>query len=598
MPSYKAPIDDYLFLLKDVFHVERYADLPGYADLSPELIEATLGEMAKLCEQVLTPLNRVGDTEGCIRHEDGSVTTPTGFKQEYRQFCDGGWVGIPFPEKFGGQGLPTLLANLTNDFVAGANQAFAMYPLLSRGAIAALLNHASAELQAAYVPNMVAGKWTGTMNLTEAHCGTDLGMLRTKAKAQPDGSYRITGSKIFTSAGEHDLAENIVHLVLARIEGAPAGVKGISMFVAPKFLPKADGTLGARNGVTCGSIEHKMGIHGNCTCVLNFDNATGWLVGEANRGLNAMFTMMNASRLGVGTFGVAVGEVAYQNAAAYAKERLQGRSLSGPKFPQKPADPLIVHADVRRMLMTMRATTEAGRALVAWTGLRLDIATRSSDPKAREQAEDHMGLITPIIKGVCTDFGLSNAVMAQQIWGGHGYIADNGMEQFVRDVRITQIYEGANGVQAADLIGRKIVWNDGRALASFIAEVESDLKSQESIQGLAQYVKAMRDSLGHLVAATQWINKNRKENPENAGAASYDYMHLFGLVAMGYMWCRMVQAAQAKLAAAGAVSDPYLNAKLITGRFFVERLLPETAVRLARIKAGADSTMALPAEAF
>ena len=598
MPSYKAPIDDYLFLLKDVFHIERYADLPGYADLSPEFIEATLGEIAKLSEQVLTPLNRVGDSEGCTRHDDGSVTTPKGFKEAYRQFCDGGWVGIPFPEKFGGQGLPTLLANVTNDFVAGANQAFGMYPLLSRGAIAALLTHASADLQATYLPNMVAGKWTGTMNLTEAHCGTDLGLLRTKAKAQPDGTYRLTGSKIFISAGEHDLAENIVHLVLARIEGAPAGVKGISMFVAPKFLPKADGTLGARNGVTCGSIEHKMGIHGNCTCVLNFDNATGWLVGEANRGLNAMFTMMNASRLGVGTFGVTIGEAAYQNAAAYSKERLQSRSLSGPKFPQKPADPIIVHGDVRRMLMTIRATTEAGRALIAWTGLRLDIATRSSNPKAREQAEDHMDLITPIIKGVCTDLGFSNTVMAQQIWGGHGYVADNGMEQFVRDARISQIYEGANGVQAADLIGRKIVWNDGRALASFIAEVESDLKSQESDDGMAKYVKPVRESLGHLVAATQWINKNRKQNPEYAGAASYDYMHLFGLVVMGYMWCRMVQAARAKLAAAGAASDAYLNGKLITGRFFVERLLPETAMRLARITAGADSTMALPAEAF
>ncbi len=595
MPLYKAPVEDYRFLLNDVFHVERYADLPGYSDLSPELIDATLAEAAKLCEQVLAPLNRVGDAEGCTRHEDGSVTTPKGFKEAFDQFRDGGWGSICFPTEFGGQGLPVVLASVLTEFLAGSNHAIWMYQGLTQGAVAALLSHGSSELKATYLPNLIACKWTGTMNLTEAHCGTDLGMLRTKAKPQSDGTYRITGTKIFISAGEHDLAENIVHLVLARIEGAPAGVKGISLFVVPKFLPKADGTLGARNSVSCGSIEHKMGIHGNCTCVMNFDNATGWLVGEQNHGLNAMFTMMNHERLGVGTHGVGLSDVAYQNGAVYAKDRLQGRSLSGKKFPDKPADPIIVHPDVRRMLMIMRATTEAARALLVWTGVRYDIATRSADAKAREQAEDHMGLMTPIIKGVCSDLGLANAVMAQQIWGGHGYIAENGMDQFVRDARINQIYEGANGIQALDLVGRKLAMNGGRAVQAFFSEVDTYLKTQAQVEGMAVYVNAVRESFGHLQLATQWLAKNAGTNPDNAGAGSYDYMHLFGLVALGYMWCRIVEVAREKIAAA---SNPYLSAKLVSARFFVERILPETAVRLARIKSGAESTMALPAEAF
>ncbi|MGO9936020.1 MAG: acyl-CoA dehydrogenase C-terminal domain-containing protein [Steroidobacteraceae bacterium] len=595
MPLYKAPVEDYRFLLNDVFHVERYADLPGYSDLSPELIDATLSEAAKLCEQVLAPLNRVGDAQGCTRHEDGSVTTPKGFKEAFDQFRDGGWGSISFPTEFGGQSLPVVLAGVLTEFLAASNLAFWMYPGLTQGAVAALLSHGSSELKATYLPNLIACKWMGTMNLTEAHCGTDLGMLRTKAKPQPDGTYRITGTKIFISAGEHDLAENIVHLVLARIEGAPAGVKGISLFVVPKFLPKADGTLGARNTVSCGSIEHKMGIHGNCTCVMNFDNATGWLVGDENHGLNAMFTMMNHERLGVGTHGVGLSDVAYQNAVVYAKDRLQGRSLSGKKFPDKPADPIIVHPDVRRMLMIMRATTEAARALLVWTGLRYDIATRSADEKAREQAEDHMGLMTPVIKGVCSDLGLANAVMAQQIWGGHGYIAENGMDQFVRDARINEIYEGANGIQALDLVGRKLAMNGGRAVQAFFAEVDAYLKAQVAVEGMAVYVNAVRESLGHLQLATQWLAKNAGMNPDNAGAGSYDYMHLFGLVALGYMWCRIVEAARGKITSA---PNPYLSAKLVTARFFVERILPESAARLARIKSGADSTMALPAEAF
>ncbi|MGB6419341.1 MAG: acyl-CoA dehydrogenase family protein, partial [Pseudolabrys sp.] len=447
MPIYKAPVDDALFLLNDVFHLDHYGNLPGFSDASPDVVEAVLREAAKFSEEVLTPLNRVGDKEGCKRAPDGSVATPKGFKDAYNQIVEGGWTGISVPSEFGGQGLPATLTEIVNEFFCSANMAFAMYPGLTQGAIAALLVHASAELKTKYLPKMVEGVWTGTMNLTEPHCGTDLGLLRSKAVKQPDGSYKISGTKIFISAGEHDLSENIIHLVLARIEGAPAGTKGISLFVVPKILVKDDGSLGSRNAVSCGSIEEKMGIHGNSTCVMNYDGAIGWLIGEENRGLNAMFTMMNEARLGVGVQGLALSEVAYQNAAAYAKERLQGRSISGVKFPDKAADPIIVHPDVRRALMSIRAFNEAGRALVMWTALKSDVAHRSDDEKERQSADDHMGLLTPVIKGVLTDGGFANAVMAQQIFGGHGYIAEHGMEQFVRDARIAQIYEGANGIQ-------------------------------------------------------------------------------------------------------------------------------------------------------
>ena len=420
MPSYKAPVDDALFLLNDVFQLERYGNLPGFADASPDLVEAVLREAGKFSEEVLTPLNRVGDTEGCTRHDDGSVTTPAGFKDAYRGIVEGGWIGISVPVPFGGHDLPATLTAIVNEFLCSANMAFAMYPGLTQGAIAALLAHASPELKTKYLPKMVTGEWTGTMNLTEPHCGTDLGLLRTKAAKQGDGSYKITGTKIFISAGEHDLSQNIVHLVLARIEGAPAGTKGISLFVVPKIMVDNDGALGARNGVSCGSIEEKMGIHGNSTCVMNYDGATGWLIGEENRGLNAMFTMMNEARLGVGIQGLALSEVAYQNAAIYAKERLQGRAISGTKYPHKAADPIIVHPDVRRTLMTIRAFNEAARALVLWTALKGDVAHRSEESKERQSADDHMGLLMPVIKGVLTDRGFANAVAAQQVFGGHG----------------------------------------------------------------------------------------------------------------------------------------------------------------------------------
>ncbi|MGC1315454.1 MAG: acyl-CoA dehydrogenase C-terminal domain-containing protein [Pseudolabrys sp.] len=597
MPIYKAPVDDALFLLNDVFHLDHYGNLPGFSDDSPDVVEAVLREAAKFSEEVLTPLNRVGDKEGCKWAADGSVSTPTGFKDAYKQIVEGGWIGISVPAEFRGQGLPAALTEIVNEFFCSANMAFAMYPGLTQGAIAALLMHASGELKTKFLPKMVEGVWTGTMNLTEPHCGTDLGLLRSKATKQADGSYKISGTKIFISAGEHDLSENIIHLVLARIEGAPAGTKGITLFLVPKFLVNDDGSLGARNAVSCGSIEEKMGIHGNSTCVMNYGGATGWLIGEENRGLNAMFTMMNEARLGVGVQGLALSEVAYQNAAAYAKERLQGRSISGAKYPDKAADPIIVHPDVRRILMSIRAFNEAARALVMWTALKSDIAHRSEDEKERKSADDHMGLLTPVIKGVLTDSGFANAVLAQQVFGGHGYIAEHGMEQFVRDARIAQIYEGANGIQALDLVGRKLGKDGGRAILAFFNEVQTYLKERVNNDAMNVYLKPLGQSLGHLQQASMWFMQNAMAKPDNAGAGSYDYMHLFGLVALGYMWCRIAEAALAKLPKANG-SAARLNAKLVTARFFMERMLPGTATRLARIKAGAGSTMELADDAF
>ena len=597
MPIYKSPVEDYLFLLNDVFHIERYADVPGYADLTPDILEATLTEAAKLSDDVFAPLNRVGDTEGCIRHEDGSVTTPRGFKEAYAQYRDGGWGALRYPEEYGGQALPGVLANpVLVEFMAGANLSLSIYGGLTRGAISALLRHGSEEVKRKFAPKLIASEWTGTMHLTEAHAGTDLGMLRTRAVPKADGSFEITGTKIFISAGEHDMAENIIGLVLARIEGAPSGVKGISLFVVPKVIPAEDGSVGPRNAVSCGSIEHKMGIHGNCTCVMNFDGSTGWLIGEENRGLNALFTMMNEERLSVGAHGIAIGEAAYQNAAAYAHERLQSRALTGKKTAGKPADPIVVHPDVRRMLLTIRATTEGGRALAVWTGIQGDLSDFAEDPAVREAAEGHMALLTPVIKAFCTDRGLDNAVLAQQVYGGHGYIAEHGMEQFVRDTRINQIYEGANGIQALDLVARKLGMNAGKPMKAFIAEVDGWLKRHAGSQTLAVYVKPLEAALGDLQQAALWIAKHAEEDPNVLGSASYDFLNLFGLTALGYMWGRMCEAAVDKLASGQA--NAHLSGKLAVGKFYVERMLPETALLLARIKTGAGTMMALPDEAF
>jgi alkylation response protein AidB-like acyl-CoA dehydrogenase len=597
MPVYKAPVEDVMFLLNDVFPIERHNNLPGFADATPDTVEAILVEGAKLCEEVFAPLNRTGDLEGCTRNPDGSVTTPRGFKEAYEAYAAGGWMGLAAPEEYGGQGLPSLLNTIMQEFVSSANLALGMYPGLTQGAIAALLVHGTEDQKRIYLPKMVEGAWTGTMNLTEPHCGTDLGLLKTKAVPNGDGSYAITGTKIFISAGEHDMAENIVHLVLARIEGAPQGTKGISLFVVPKFLVNGDGSLGERNGVACGSIEHKMGIHGNSTCVMNYDGAQGWLVGQENRGLNAMFVMMNEARLAVGVQGLAQSEVAYQNAVAYAKDRLQGRALTGAKFPDKAADPIIVHPDVRRTLMSIKSFNEAARALVVWTALNSDIAHRSSDEAERRTADDYMGLMTPLVKGVLTDLGFENAVKAQQMFGGHGYIEEWGMSQFVRDARIAMIYEGANGIQAMDLVGRKLGKDGGRAVMAFFNEVGAFCQENAGDEGLKGFVAPLQQGLGHLQQATMWFMQNAMAKPDNAGAGATDYMHLFGLVAMGYMWAKMAKAAQGKKAEGNGVASR-MDAKLVTGRFFMERMMPETGMRLARISTGGDTTMAMPAEMF
>ena len=595
MPSYMAPVGEAMFLLQDVFDVERYANRPAFSAYSPDLVEAVLREAGRFAETVLQPLNRVGDTEGCVRLPNGEVRTPEGFQQAYARYCDAGWQGVSVEEDYGGQALPSAINVLVNEFCTSANMAFTMYPGLTKSAISALLVHGSDEQKRLYAPPMVAGRWSGTMNLTEPQCGTDLGLLTTKAAPRPDGSFAVTGQKIFISAGEHDLTENIVHLVLARIEGAPAGTKGLSLFVVPKVLVNADGSLGARNAVSCGAIENKMGIHGNSTCVMNYEGATGWLLGEANRGLHAMFVMMNEARLGVANQGLALSEVAYQNAAAYAKERVQGRALKAAKN-DRGADPIIVHPDVRRMLLGTRAFNEGARALLMWTALQGDLA-RGGDAKAAQTADDLLGLMTPVLKGVLTDKGFANCVSAQQVLGGHGYIAEWGLEQFVRDARIAMIYEGANGIQALDLVGRKLPKDGGRAFSAFTKEVAAFIKAHAADETLKPYLAPLKASLDHLQQATLWFMSNALADPDQAAAGATDYMHLLGLVSLGYMWALMVEAAWARK---NAVPDAAaaMDGKLAVGRFFMDRMLPETALRLARITAGAASTMALPAEAF
>jgi acyl-CoA dehydrogenase len=597
MPVYKAPVEDTLFVLNDVLGIEKFNNLPGFADATPDMIEAITGEAAKLSEEVLFPLNRVGDQQGCTRNDDGSVTPPKGFKQGYDKYCEGGWLGLSFPEAFGGQGLPYTLNSAVGEYMSSANMALMMYPGLTSGAVAAILVHGSEDQKNTYLPNMVSGTWSGTMNLTEPHCGTDLGMLRTKAVPQPDGSYRITGQKIFISAGEHDMTDNIIHLVLARIEGAPEGTKGISLFIVPKFLVNEDGSIGARNGVTCGAIEHKMGIHGNATCVLNHDDAIGYLIGAENKGLAAMFVMMNEARLGVGLQGLAISEAAYQSAVAYARERIQGRSLTGPKAPGKKADPIIVHPDVRRTLMQIRSINEAGRAFLLYTALQSDIAHRSPDAAERQKADDILSIMTPVLKGVMTDRGFDNAVQAQQMFGGHGYIEEHGMSQYVRDARIAMLYEGANGVQAMDLVGRKLAANGGRAVMAVFKEIGDFCEENRADERLAPFTKAIKKGLNDLQAATMWFMSNAMAKPDNAGAGATDYMHLFGTVILGFMWGKSVKAANEKLDAGDARTD-FLNNKLVTARFYMDRVMPETALRKARIETGADSVMALDAAAF
>ena len=594
--TYQPPVRDHVFLLRDVLQIEKYADLPAFADAAMDVVEQIIGEGGRFAAEVLAPLNAIGDKEGCTWRPDNTVTTPTGFKEAYAQLVEGGWPAIGAEPAYGGQGLPHVVNLSFSEMSSSANMAFSMYPGLTHGCYSAILNGGSDAQKSLYLPNLVSGKWGGTMNLTEPQCGTDLGLLRTKAVAQADGSYKISGQKIWISGGEHDMAENIVHLVLARIEGAPAGVRGISLFIVPKFIPDADGKPGARNSVFCAGLEEKMGIHGNATCVIQHDESTGWLVGTENQGLRLMFVMMNEARIGVGLQGVAQAEAAYQAAAAFAKDRLQGRSLTGPKNPDGPADPIIVHPDVRRMLMDSRAVIEAGRAFLFWTALHGDLAHASPDEAVRQKANDYMALMTPVVKGFLTDKGLKVCSDALQIHGGSGFTEHFPASQYMRDVRIALIYEGTNGVQALDLVGRKLAADGGRGVMSFFAEIDAFVEANQADAALQPFTEGLAGAKAQLQEGTMWLMQNGLMNPENAGAASTDYMHLFGLTALAYMWALIAKTAQAKIA--GGDTDPFYANKLVVGRYYMQRVLPDAGAHLAKLTTGSELMMALPAEAF
>ncbi len=611
MTVYRAPQRDMRFVLHELLAVEQLAALPGFEEASPELVDQVIEEGARLCENVLFEVNRTGDA-GCI-YENGVVRTPDGFKDAYDAFVAGGWTGLAADPEYGGQGLPKTVKCVIDEMVCSANLAFSTYPGLSGGAYHAISLHADDELKARYLPKLVEGRWSGTMCLTEPQCGTDLGLIRTRAEPNDDGSYALTGTKIFISAGEHDLSENIVHLVLARLPDAPKGIKGISLFLVPKFLPRADGAgrsgattggrpwepaPGPRNGLMCAGIEHKMGLSGSATCVMNFDAATGWLLGEPHRGMRAMFTMMNDARLEVGIQGLGVAETAYQSAVAYARERLQGRALNGAKNPEKPADPILVHPDVRRMLLTMRAVTEGERALAYWIGIAIDRAARDPDPAARQAADDLVALMTPIIKAYFTDQGSACTNLGVQVMGGHGYIREWGMEQLVRDARITQLYEGANGIQALDLVGRKLPAHYGRCLRTFFHPVMAFIEQHQSDTALAEFVLPLAKAFARLQQITLHVAQAGLRNPDEAGAASSDYLRLFALVAMAYMWARMVQVAQAKLAAGAGGEASFYEAKIRTARFFMTKLLPESGALFAQIMAGGAPVMEFEDAAF
>lgn len=594
MAVYNAPLRDMRFVYHELLDGDALADLKAFEDFTPDVVDAVLEEAGKFTSEVLFPLNLSGDSEGCVL-ENGVVRTPSGFKEAYDQFAQGGWTGIAADPDYGGQGAPAALHFLIQEMICSTNMAFGMYPGLTEGAYNAIKLHGSDEQKDLYLPKFVEGTWSGTMCLTEPHCGTDLGLIRTKATPQDDGSCKITGTKIFISAGEHDLTENIVHLVLARLPDAPEGIKGISLFVVPKFLPKEDGTVGPRNGVACGSIEHKMGIKASATCVMNFDDATGWLVGVPHKGMRAMFTMMNSARLGVGIQGLGLSEAAYQGALEYAKERIQGRALTGAKSPDKAADSIIVHPDVRKNLLTMKALTEGIRALSLWTAINLDTAEKSDDPETKQLADDLVQLLTPIVKSFGTDKGFMSANLGVQIYGGHGYIHEHGMEQFVRDARITQLYEGTNGIQALDLVGRKMGAHYGRYLRAFFHPVQDFIEENADNEDLQPIVLGLAKAFGRLQQATGVIAQKGLRNPDEAGAAATDYLNLFGFVAVAFMWAKT-----AKLALSKQDDDPsgFYRGKLKTARFYYERVLPETGALFSMIMAGGESIMDLEEDLF
>ena len=598
MPIYKAPIENIKFVLHDVLKAGQLSELPGFEDFSLDLADQIIEEGAKICEEVLFPLNGSGDQEGCT-YKDNTVTTPKGFIEAYKTFSEGGWCGLSSDPEYGGMGMPMLLNTVMQEIICASNMAFGMYPGLSQGCYEAIHAFGTDEQKALYLPKLIEGTWSGTMNLTEPHCGTDLGLIRTKAENhnKDDDSYEITGQKIFISAGEHDLTENIVHLVLARLPGAPEGVKGISLFVVPKFLPNENGEPGKRNTANCAAIEHKMGINANATCVMVYENAIGWLIGEPHKGLKAMFTMMNAARLGVAMQGLGIGEVAYQNAVDYAKERLQMRALDGVKCPDKEADPIIVHPDVRRMLLIGKAFTEGSRALSYWCGMMQDISHRHPDEEERKAADDLVGLLTPIIKSYQTDMGSVVAALCVQTHGGMGYVGETGVEQYMRDAKIAEIYEGTNGIQALDLVGRKMGQGYGRLLKRFFQPVQEFIEKNQANEDMQEFVFPLAKSFAKLQISTATIAEKGMKNPLEAGAGATDYLNQFALVSIAYMWNLMSETALEKIAS-GEGDKKFYEEKLKTARFFMTRMLPEADARFKMVLAGADPLMDMDEDQF
>jgi len=592
MPQYTAPLQDMRFVLFDLLQAEQeLAALPRHAGLDRDTIEAVLEEGAKFASQVIQPLNAVGDREGCTWHGDGVVTAPPGFREAYAQFVDAGWPSLGCDPDFGGQGLPAVVNNRLYEMWNSANQAWLMYAGLSHSAYELLMACGSDEQKRIYLPKIVSGEWTGTMCLTEPHCGTDLGLLKTRAQPRGDGSYALDGTKIFISAGEHDLSANILHLVLARLPDAPAGTRGISLFLVPKCLPDADGGVGERNGIRAGSIEHKMGIHGNATCVMNLDGATGWMIGEPNKGLQAMFVMMNSARLGVGVQSLGQAEAAYQNAAAYARDRLQGRAAAGPAQPARPADPILVHPDVRRMLLTARAYTEGARALATWAAQLLDREHAHPDPAAREDAAELLALLTPVVKAFLTDNAWDTTTLCQQVLGGHGYIAEWGMDQFVRDARINMIYEGTNGIQALDLLGRKVLADRGAKLGRFAGLVRTTLAGFAGDPAMAEFHAPLARLLDDTLALAAELGQRAATDADEVGAASVPFLRIAGHLAFAWLWARMAALSLGK-------DDDFHRAKLATARFYYARLLPEVEMRLREARAGAALLREMPDAAF